>query len=552
MSDLYEIYHDPYTEAVTDYSDSEVMVLRLLAISASCVSIAAGLVAFYLYTNMKEKLFRHRLILLLLISDFLKGLILLWYPARILVVDSAALNRNFCSIVGFLTSVFIECADINVAVLAIHTALLVFRKDGTTSEAGLYPYKKYIYAFNVVLPLILASLAFIHNGRDSYLPYVTWCYLPIRPVWFRIVLSWALRYAIMIAIIVIYVSIYIYVKRQYDQVVQNFSLAQTHIDEREFQKGIRGRWWRFKRWLKSALSHLPGFAFLDEQAYHYRRYRQSPEDPNSLDEEELRRVSQTNAIIEFQRNSMIQFQMRRSLIERQVRSIFIYPAAYVFLWVFPLILQGLQFKTDLEKSKVLWIAAIAAFMQPFNCTVDTIAFMLRETPWRNSEERIFTRRNWQRIKHVATLQFLRRSSKRKHCEQKPATASSDSLDTYDDKHHTHTHVHSESSTRNNSCGTSSSDHRKPSTAGSLQPAPLFASPYAMNLTTDPSQLAEFTNSADSPPGPVSPLTRSGSTMHIHNDNPFLATTASRVVVNDHHNDANDENDREMDLLEFLR
>lgn len=386
-----------FEEAGTTLSQHQADTMRIVSVVASCISIASGLVAFYLYISMKTKVFRHHLILLLLMFDFGKAVVLLWYPARVLAVPSAYNNVNFCEVVGFFTSAFIEAADIAVLVLAIHTALLIFKKH-TGNEGGLYKYRYYVYFINLVLPLLLASLAFVHNGEFSYSPLITWCYLPIRPFWYRLVLSWVPRYIILISILSIYISIYIYVKLEYRKVVKAYKQSQAYIQDS--QERSESFFTRLKNMFKSQpkstsfsgkkfaismispicqfLSNFPGLSHLQ---------------PSALFPDQATITSDIDrAIHDFQQDTMADFQSRRNMIERQIRSIFLYPIAYLFLWIFPFAAHVLQYKSDIKHSTVFWISTIAAFMQPFNCAVDTLVFCIRERPWVDRQEVLFTKR----------------------------------------------------------------------------------------------------------------------------------------------------------------
>jgi G protein-coupled receptor GPR1 len=97
--------------------------------------------------------------------------------------------------------------------IAVHSALYIF-KPRSSGEGGLYPYRRIAYTIWTVFPLIMASLAFIDNNS----PYVgdgTYCYLPVRPLWYSLVLSWAPRYLIFIVILGVYASIYYYVQYKF-------------------------------------------------------------------------------------------------------------------------------------------------------------------------------------------------------------------------------------------------------------------------------------------------------------------------------------------------
>lgn len=437
------------------YSPHEEYVQRVVSVLASSLSITAGLIAIYLYISMRVKVFRHQLILLLLLADFGKAFVLLWYPARVLSVPSSYNNANFCDVVGFFASTFIEGADFAVLTLAVHIALLVFTRS-SGPEGGLFPYRYWVYGFHIVIPLIMASLAFFTYGKYSYVPLVTWCYLPIEPTWARFFLSWTPRYIIIISIIAIYLSIYIYVKVGYSKVVKEFKQAQNQIpnpsprdfnssdtdddlaghdftadilgsvdSETQSQNGeveekIASRITtdeapnfiaqqsrtcqsfgkmciQFARVVVRSLlaffSYFPGFGFLAPNRYIFGNLEDTP-------------VDETTAIVrDFQRESMANFQMRRNAIERQIRSIFVYPAAYIFLWMAPFAIHIIQYRFHSPRNGIYWIGVIAAFMQPFNCVVDTIAFCIREKPWIDRKEKIFTTENKEYIQYQLSSTF---------------------------------------------------------------------------------------------------------------------------------------------------
>lgn len=450
------------TDTVVFFSPHQEYVQRVLSVVASSLSITAGLIAFYTYISMRVKVFRHHLILLLLMFDFGKAVVLLWYPARVLNVPSAYNNVNFCDVVGFFTSCFIQGADFAVLSLAVHTALLVFTKN-SGPEGGLYKYRYWVYTSHVLLPILMAGLAFVGTGRQSYIPLVTWCYLPIYPRWSRLVLSWVPRYIILVSIFSIYLAVYIYVKLEYRKVVKDFKQSQTYIinpptgvshgfndadltahdftsnilgssdlemnspapitnnshnfnnilldddsddpstptkinkpsvqnqnvQKSKFNIALRKFSRRVGRSFLIFISYFPGFGFLTPHRY---LNDSDPENDKNLD-------ATTIAIRDFQRESMANFQLRRNLIERQIRSIFVYPVAYVFLWIAPFAVHAIQFNYNTQHTGVYWISAIAAFMQPFNCVVDTLAFCIRERPWVDRKEKIFTKENGDLVKY---------------------------------------------------------------------------------------------------------------------------------------------------------
>lgn len=66
-----------------------------------------------------------------------------------------------------------------------------------------------------IVPIIMASLAFV-NADLAYMEQGTYCYLPTRPFWFRLALSWIPRYLIFGSILIVYAAIYFYVRYKFD------------------------------------------------------------------------------------------------------------------------------------------------------------------------------------------------------------------------------------------------------------------------------------------------------------------------------------------------
>lgn len=95
--------------------------------------------------------------------------------------------------------------------IAVHSAIYIFRPRASRGEGGLHPYRKPAYMLWIGFSLLMASLAFL-NGRHAYVAHGTFCYLPVRPFWYRLALDWIPRYIIFLFILGIYASIYFYVR----------------------------------------------------------------------------------------------------------------------------------------------------------------------------------------------------------------------------------------------------------------------------------------------------------------------------------------------------
>lgn len=201
------------TGMAPDLTHSQSNVLQCLALVFSTISVASAILAFYWFMKM-QRIFRHDLVMLLIQSDMFKALWFMIYPIVTFVHGPVSSNSKFCNINGFFISVGIEASDIAVLMIAIHSALYIFKPRVAQGEGGLYPYRNIAYVIWLVVPVILSSLAFINKG-DSYVTEGTYCYLPVRPFWYRLALAWIPRYVIFIFILGIYASIYFYVRYKF-------------------------------------------------------------------------------------------------------------------------------------------------------------------------------------------------------------------------------------------------------------------------------------------------------------------------------------------------
>jgi len=391
-------------EDLQRYTPGEAYTTRLLAIISSTISIFAGIIGiyFFLAIDYKKRVFRHQLIFFLILYDCIKALFLLLYPARVVAKASVYYDLNFCKVVGFFTALSIEGSDIAILSFAIHIALLVFKpnqtvKRGMTYEGGLFRYRYYVYAISIFLPILLASLAFI-NGV-GYEPLTNWCYMPTRPLWYRLVLSWIPRYLIIITIFVIYGCVYRHVTKQYSNV------RNTIVGADEAEHENSSIWKRFCNALGFVLflnvitsdslkkDDMNGEQQPSDSTNESSRGNQSSEMP----------INNNHNLIpgNLNEDALQQFRKRQIQVERQMKTIFIYPVSYIFLWIFPLIVHALDFKYGLSTKPIVWLNSLSAFMQPFNCTVDTVVFLIREKPWKiitskvdTSSTEVYTYSRW--------------------------------------------------------------------------------------------------------------------------------------------------------------
>lgn len=516
-------------DTVDDFSRHETHVQRILAISSSTTSIVFCVASMYMFfaIDPRRLVFRHQLIFFLLFFDLVKACILLLYPSRVLNSYTAYFSANFCHVVGFFTATAIEGADFAILTFAIHTYLLIFRPslnvrvgNSRRVEGGLYRYRFYIYGTSFLVPIILASLAFVND--QGYVSFVTWCYLPQRPIWYRMVLSWVPRYIIIATIFTCYSLIYFHVIRQIrtlggvfttsakarrdisdekpsfysalkyffnsvkDNMVPKFTIPENnkkqdnydgdaekrhgnHLDKTESNIGPKqslhshGRKSSTHQGSHSNILSSAG----DDVEFEYdhavidddetmsndrargkrknssRRRRsnsthsdiasssssddddQSDEDytsdhPNDNDIEEGRGDEQGNVAnnnihsggfggshhvnheTDIHLENLKQFRRRQRIIKKQMKSIFIYPVAYIFLWLFPFILYVTQLNYMNTDGPIYWINCMGAFMQPLNGFVDSLVFFYRETPWKYTAMKKFEKDHADKMDTVLT------------------------------------------------------------------------------------------------------------------------------------------------------
>ncbi|KAM3065788.1 G protein-coupled receptor gpr1 [Clarireedia jacksonii] len=168
--------------------------------------------------------------MLLIQSDMFKALWFMVFPIVVFLHGPVDDKSDFCKISGFFLAIGMEASDIAIFMIAVHSALYIFKPRSSGGEGGLYPYRRYAYIFWVVFPLLTASLAFLNN-RNSYVAQGTYCYLPVRPYWYRLALAWIPRYVVFLTILVVYVSIYYYVRHKFHAFEHSHSSQHSHDPE---------------------------------------------------------------------------------------------------------------------------------------------------------------------------------------------------------------------------------------------------------------------------------------------------------------------------------
>ena len=195
------------------FSPAKNHAILVVGVACASFSLLAALISLRWFLLMRRS-YRHHLILFLIISDTFKSLWYFVFPIVVFTRGQVHSSSKFCQASGFFLSVGLEASDFAILVIALHTALYVFRRPRIKGEGGLYPYRKYFYPLWLGLPILSAGLAFT-NSQEAYVTSGTFCYLPKRPFWYRLALAWIPRYLIFVTIFSIYAAIWAYVNHKF-------------------------------------------------------------------------------------------------------------------------------------------------------------------------------------------------------------------------------------------------------------------------------------------------------------------------------------------------
>ncbi|KAF3797568.1 G protein-coupled receptor GPR1 [Colletotrichum gloeosporioides] len=231
-SEIISARRSPAWDRVPDgLTDHQWTIIQSTSLAVAALSFASVTLAFYWFSRMRRS-FRHDLIMLLMSSDMLKSLWFIIFPIADFRNGPIPSNSSFCQASGFFLSVGIEASDIAVVLIALHTAIYIFRPRYSGRQSGLYPHRRIAFAVFILLPLLMASLAFINS--PGYANNGEYCYLPVRPEWTRLALSWVPRYMILLTIVALYAYIYTYVTlriRRFGRLSAMRRASATHMHD---------------------------------------------------------------------------------------------------------------------------------------------------------------------------------------------------------------------------------------------------------------------------------------------------------------------------------
>ncbi|KAK5745976.1 G protein-coupled receptor gpr1 [Elasticomyces elasticus] len=192
--------------------------IQILATATSTLSIFASLCAMYWFCLMRRN-FRRDLVLLLITGDFWKSIVYLSYASVTFARGQLQTRSKSCQAGGYMLTVGIESCDVAILLMSLHMSLQIFPPSNpfimrVLGNDGLYRVRYWVFGTWFLLPNLMASLAFANPG-SAFQAAGAFCYLPIRPYWYRLALSWIPRYLIWIFVMGVAIRIYRHVGNEF-------------------------------------------------------------------------------------------------------------------------------------------------------------------------------------------------------------------------------------------------------------------------------------------------------------------------------------------------
>jgi G protein-coupled receptor GPR1 len=424
-------------------SDEQNRAILVAALVCASISLLLVLVTLRWFLVM-QRCFRHRLILHLIISDTFKAAWYFVFPIVVFNAGPVSSTSKFCQASGFLLAFSIEASDTAIFLIAIHSTICILRPNNGAGEGGLFRYKKWLYVMWLCPPLILASLAFI-NDINGYVTAGTFCYLPKRPIWYRLALSWVPRYVIIFLILSMYFWIYVTVRMKfrgfehfsgiassYDSGSRRWSAFaskksgvecgrsnghysptewQSHVTTSEAQPETQLQPWNHGSFATPQPMHISLPVLVSEEenvdtrgsSWSGNTFVPSPDDsgqmgpnhgqkdpqtgsrqPSSMiSRRELPAKRTSTSVTRIQPWDSYDSTLRRTriAIRRQVRYLFIYPLIYILVWSFPFASHALNYNNYYVLHPIFWLSVAQTVMLSIQAGMDGVMFSLSEKPW---------------------------------------------------------------------------------------------------------------------------------------------------------------------------
>ncbi|ODV90321.1 hypothetical protein CANCADRAFT_31327 [Tortispora caseinolytica NRRL Y-17796] len=415
-----------------DLDNVEVKWAVSLSLLTSSLSLLSGFIMITLLAikaRTERRLpYRTHLVLLLLVSDFLRALPQLWLSAWIAaqgflpaVVKLQSTDKALCTASGYTLFVFTRSEDVAILVIAVHSFLAVrYPHFADRSKGGIYDYRFIVYFLWIVIPVLTASLIFIgFPANQTYVFSGSMCYMNGDPIFWNLFLSWVPRYIVFILIVVLYGYIYFHARAVFAKAA-HATRGSTTIGEtptkhkaRRLNESFSLAAPRERRVTdESTISPLTKRGD-NEKCDDPQSQRKSSLNNNSHSSSEKDHQSQhgtdtpsehqdetdSHFKLERRKTSMRQqtfllatevppldenakpdtAEVDREVFKRQLTYVFIYPAAYILIWFFP----AMASIWSLFAHTPIWLNILVSGFYPINCFVDSLVYALKEKPWRN-------------------------------------------------------------------------------------------------------------------------------------------------------------------------
>ena len=182
----------------------------------------------------------------------------------------------------------------------------------------------------------------------------TFCYLPPRPIWYRLALAWIPRYLILCTILGIYLAVYLYTKSKFGDFDANFSTnSLASEDTTQHTRTDRQQSWPLPgldgaddcKIVGSSTSPILASPIASRRATEAEIYLSKSYEPVSGPPARL--INRTPTLLEALRDRTLisaankraessanaALRQRHKVIKRQLRYLFVYPLVYLAMWI---------------------------------------------------------------------------------------------------------------------------------------------------------------------------------------------------------------------------
>ncbi|KAF2102900.1 hypothetical protein NA57DRAFT_71884 [Rhizodiscina lignyota] len=204
-----------YVHIANYWAPWEKKVLQVVAVATAAISVVMAVVTSYWFLRMSKRL-RHSLIMFLITGDLFRAIWMLIISILALREGQVQSSSTVCQASGWFIQFGTIMNDWAALALAVHGAIQIIRPsvNAIHSVDVMFVYRHWIYAALIIIPVLCSSLGYVmENGH--YTASGAFCMLPIRPLWYRLALSWIPRYIIGMTILGLTIAVYVHVRNVY-------------------------------------------------------------------------------------------------------------------------------------------------------------------------------------------------------------------------------------------------------------------------------------------------------------------------------------------------